>query len=223
MKSYKYRLLHISSLVIDKALDEVNKLFQLKFYKNKLIKSFNNINLSPYQILFSLRNILEYSRTRTRTLFYFYINNIKFIFLYNKKLNCSGQCLPGKSITINFAHIGYSVFDIRSAIIHELVHYFDQELIYYYNDSNRNYDYECEYEYDYDYIINRFEIPAFLMEAWLRYKFFKEETFIESLHKILYEYFKDEDASEAYKIYISKIKTDNNLNLRFGHLLNNQN
>ena len=81
MKSYKYRLLHISSLAIDKALDEVNKLFQLKFYKNKLIKSFNNINLSPYQILFSLRNILEYSRTRTRTLFYFYINNIKFICL----------------------------------------------------------------------------------------------------------------------------------------------
>lgn len=223
MKSYKYRLLHLSSLAIDKALDEVNKLFQLKFYKNKLINYFDNSDRSPYQILFCLRNILEYSHTRTRTLFYFYINNIKFIFLYNKKLNCSGQCLPGESITINFAYIGYSVFDIRSAIIHELVHYFDQELIYHYKESNRDCDYECEYEYDYDYIVNRFEIPAFLMEAWFRYKFFKEKTFIECLHKILYDYFKDEDADKAYEIYIFKIKTDNELNLRFGHLLNNQN
>ena len=96
-------------------------------------------------------------------------------------------------------------------------------MIYCYNNSDHNRDYECEYEYDYDYIVNRFEIPAFLMEAWFRYKFFKEKTFIECLHKILYDYFKDEDADKAYEIYISKIKTDNELNLRFGHLLNNQN
>lgn len=220
MSSYKYNILSFSSKVIKRVLEETNKIFKLKFYKNKLLNYTNIIDtFTPYKILFSLKLILSYSNTRARTLFYFYINNIKFIFIYNNKLNYSGLCIPDKSITINIAQCGYTVNDIKSCIIHELVHFFDKELI---KNNCKNYQ---DVNSDYEYCINRFEIPAFLMEAWFRYRIHKNgisffrETFKQSLNNILHSYLEDNDADKAYEYYIDKIQNDSLLNKRYGHLI----
>lgn len=216
MKSYKYKIYHIASKVIDKLLEVIDKSFQTKFYKDKLLKYTNNLyTLTPYQILSVLNYILNSTHTRTRTLFYIIINNIKFNIIYDKKLDYSGMSYPGEFITINIAQCRYGVNEIKSCIIHELVHYFEKDLLgnYHQNDIN------------YDYCINRFELPAFLMEAWFRYyinknnkKYFRE-SFKEALAKTLHTFFDDKDADKAYVYYLDKIKNDSLLNKRYGHLI----
>lgn len=220
MKSYKYKILYIANSVIDDCLKIVDELFRKKFYKDKLKKYTDNKNITNFHLLGNLKLILSYSHTHTRTLFYIINNNIKFNFIYNKKENWSGLCLPGEAISINIAQCGYCVNDIRSCIIHELVHYFDQELIF---DSSSY----CNIESDYDYCINRFELPAFLMEAWYRWKRKKKdkpifrETFKQSINNILHSYFEDNDADKAYEYYLKQIQENTILNARFGKLIQN--
>lgn len=215
--NFKENILKLSSEIIDKIIEQSERLYKNQFYKNK-IKKLNIIDkvnsYTPEERLIELPYILSATNSRARSLFYIF-NNINIIFLYNPSWEASGQSnFICNTITVNMSQIA-SMYELQSTIIHELSHLKDKNYI------NYNFD-TYKASAGIEYFTHDIEVLPWLMEIWFNQYSYKS-SFDEALHNTMDLYCEADEIDVIKNYYISKINNDEFLRNNFKCLLEIQN
>lgn len=214
---FKEDILKLSKDIIQKILIKSEKLYNDRFYKNK-IRKLNIIDkiksYTPEERLIELPYILSATNSRPRSLFYIF-NNINIIFLYNPSWEASGQSnYLNNTITVNLSQIA-SMFELQSTIIHELSHLEDK------NYSSYNFD-NYNPVAGVDYFTHEVEVLPWLMEIWF-HNYSHNTSFNDSLYNAMSLYCEAHEIDIIKEYYISKINSNDFLRNNFSCLLENQN
>ena len=154
-KSRKYFIKSLSLTLSKEIFNGVEKFVNSPYFRRRL-ERFDLSN--PYLTTVHLGKILSETNTRRRTLFKLTINGKFPLYVEFNPMSCDmGESMPRQHVRINLANID-SYQDLRTTIIHELTHLFDER--------------DVKDFVHYSYEDNPLEVRARNMESWFLNKFF---------------------------------------------------